>query len=91
MTNSSFRKIYGPNMTARNVLFHQNNFFSAILPRMHIILNVYIPITIDFTNVDLIDSYLTYDNIQMELTEHLIEPTITILNARLPNGSFIRW
>jgi hypothetical protein len=56
---------------------------------MHFISHVYVPTTIDFTNADLIDSYLIFDDIKMDLTEHLIEPTINILNVRLPNGLFI--
>jgi uncharacterized protein YjbI with pentapeptide repeats len=87
--NTSFREMYAPDMLIQNSIFHRNNFSGSIICRVHMIINVYIRASIDFTNADLINNTLTYDDEQMNLTEHLIDPLIIIRNARLPNGSFL--
>ena len=55
---------------------------------MYIIINVHIRASIDFTNTDLINSTLTFDDEQLNLSENLIDSLIIIRNARLPDGSF---
>ncbi|UJR17587.1 hypothetical protein I4U23_004483 [Adineta vaga] len=73
-----------------NVLFHRNNFSGSNISEMHYISNGYLPGTIDFTDTDLINCYATFDDDRIDLTGHLIDNNITILNARLPNGSFYK-
>ena len=89
MTNISFREVYTPDSLMQNAILHRSNFSGSIMPRMHIMTNVYVRASIDFTNTDLIDSTLTFDDEQINLTEHLIDTLIVLRNARLPTGVFL--
>ncbi|CAF0795475.1 unnamed protein product [Adineta ricciae] len=90
LTNTSFKRVYAPFSTIQNVFSHGNNFSGSNLSRMHYISNVYIPGTVDFTNADLLNSYATFDDKYVDLNGHIIDSSITILNARLPNGVFLQ-
>ncbi|CAF1389056.1 unnamed protein product [Adineta ricciae] len=90
LTNTSFKRVYAPFSRMHNVLSHRNNFSGSNLSRMHYISNVYIPGTVDFTNTDLLNSYVTFDDKYVDLNKHIIDSSITILNARLPNGVFLQ-
>jgi hypothetical protein len=81
--------MYAPDFLIQNSIFHRNNFSGSIICRTHLIINVYIRASVDFTNADLINSTLTFDDEQMDSTRELIDPLIIIRNARLPDGSFL--
>jgi uncharacterized protein YjbI with pentapeptide repeats len=88
ITNASFRQVYAPDGTMQHVVFCRNHFFGSVIVRMHYISNVYLKDPTNFTNTDLLNNFLTFDDRPTDLTQHLIDPFIIIKNARLPDGSF---
>ncbi|CAF4050618.1 unnamed protein product [Rotaria sp. Silwood1] len=84
--NTSFDRVYAPDLTMGDVIFYQNNFQGAILHRMNFASGIDIFGTVDMTNADMLDSFTSQQTtINVSVFAH---PFLILRNARLSNASF---